>query len=99
MMALLIVALMMAALSTEVYTAYYSEDQKILKALKDLSHASIPPSAKSSGNFPVDEVHSAEGKFPRTVWWMSKVVLPQTIRKRQDVSSFNLNSFGLRYGK
>ncbi|XP_070759219.1 metastasis-suppressor KiSS-1 [Enoplosus armatus] len=105
MMPRLIVALMMAALSTEVYTTsslkstYYSDDQAILKALRDLSHASILPSAKSSGNVPADKVHSAEGKFSRTGWWISKVVLPQTIKKRQDVSSYNLNSFGLRYGK
>ncbi|XP_037634914.1 metastasis-suppressor KiSS-1 [Sebastes umbrosus] len=105
MMPRLIVALMMAALSTEVYitsgltSTYYSEDQEILKALRDLSHASLPPSVKSSGNLPADEVHSADGKFPRAGWWISKVVLPQTIKKRQDVSSYNLNSFGLRYGK
>ncbi|XP_054473740.1 metastasis-suppressor KiSS-1 [Anoplopoma fimbria] len=97
MQARLIIALMMAASSTEVYTTY-NEDQKIIKALRDSSHASIPPLTKSSRNLPADEVHSADGKFPRKGWWMSKVVLPQ-IRKRQDVSTYNLNSFGLRYGK
>nr|ADF59544.1 kisspeptin [Epinephelus bruneus] len=101
----LIVALMMAALSTEVCTTgslkstYHSEDQRVLKALRDLSHASIPPSAKSSVNLPADRVHSADGKFPRSGWWISKVIFPQTIKKHQDVSSYNLNSFGLRYGK
>lgn len=74
-------------------------DQEILKVLRDLSHASVLPSAKSSGNLPADKVHSSEGKFPRTGWWISKVALPQTIKKHQDVSSYNLNSFGLRYGK
>ncbi|XP_068455141.1 metastasis-suppressor KiSS-1 [Clinocottus analis] len=95
MMAQLLVALMIAALSTEVCTSYNSEAQEILKALRDLSHAS----AKSSGKEPADEVHSAGGNLPRTGWWRSKVVLPQTARKRQDASSYNLNSFGLRYGK
>ncbi|XP_035518096.1 metastasis-suppressor KiSS-1 [Morone saxatilis] len=101
----LIVALMIAALSTEIYTtsslksSYHSKDQVILKALRDLSRASIPASAKNSRNLPADKVHSADGKFPRSEWWMSKLVLPQTIKKRQDVSSYNLNSFGLRYGK
>ncbi|XP_039654557.1 metastasis-suppressor KiSS-1 [Perca fluviatilis] len=102
MMPRLIVALMMAALSTEVYitssmkSTYYSEDQAILKALRDLRHASIALSAiKTSGNLHADKILSADGKFPRTGWWL----LPQTVRKRQDVSSYNLNSFGLRYGK
>ncbi|XP_038553948.1 metastasis-suppressor KiSS-1 [Micropterus salmoides] len=101
----LIVALMMAALSTEVYTStrlkstYFSEDQATLKALRDLGHGSIPQSAKSSGRLPVDKVHLADEKFSRTGWWISKVVLPNTTKKRQDVSSYNLNSFGLRYGK
>nr|ACM07422.1 kisspeptin 1 [Dicentrarchus labrax] len=100
----LIVALMIAALSTEIYntsmiSSYHSKDQVILKALRDLSHASILASAKNSGNLPADKVHSADGKFPRSEWLISKLVLPQTIKKRQDVSSYNLNSFGLRYGK
>ncbi|XP_050930503.1 metastasis-suppressor KiSS-1 [Lates calcarifer] len=100
----LIVALMMAALSTEVYTTgslkstHYSKDQSILKALRDLSHASMPPSA-NTGNLRAVEIHLTDGKFLRTGWWIPKVVLPQTMKKRQDVSSYNLNSFGLRYGK
>ncbi|XP_040014410.1 uncharacterized protein LOC120806932 isoform X4 [Xiphias gladius] len=101
----LIVALMMAALSTEVYTTSnlkstpYNEDQAIMKALRDLSHASVSPPAKNSGNLPADKIHATDGKFPRTGWWIQKVVLPRSIKKRQDVSSYNLNSFGLRYGK
>ncbi|XP_044205630.1 metastasis-suppressor KiSS-1 [Thunnus albacares] len=97
--------LMMAALSTEVYTTnslkstYYREDQVILKALRDLSHVSILQSSMSSGNLPADKVHSADRKFPRTGWWIPKVVLQQTVKKRQDMSSYNFNSFGLRYGK
>ncbi|XP_076605686.1 metastasis-suppressor KiSS-1 [Chaetodon auriga] len=105
MMPRLIVVLMMATLSSEVYTpsslksTYFSEDRVILKALRDLSHVSIPTSSKGSGNLPADKVHSADGKFPRTHWWISELLHPQTIKKRQDVSSYNLNSFGLRYGK
>uniref|UniRef100_A0A3Q3NMW8 Kisspeptin 1 n=1 Tax=Mastacembelus armatus TaxID=205130 RepID=A0A3Q3NMW8_9TELE len=105
MMPLVIVALMIAALSAEVCTTssfkstYHSEDQAILKAMRDLNHASIQPSVKNSGNLPADNVFSNDVKFPRTAWWIPKVVLPQTIKKRQDVSSYNLNSFGLRYGK
>ncbi|XP_034725072.1 metastasis-suppressor KiSS-1 [Etheostoma cragini] len=101
MMRQLIAALMMAALTTEVYTTgsmkstYYSGDRAILIALRDLSHASIALPAKTSGNLPADKIHSADGKFPRMGWWL----LPQTVKKRQDVSSYNLNSFGLRYGK
>ncbi|XP_042367138.1 metastasis-suppressor KiSS-1 [Plectropomus leopardus] len=105
MMPRLMTALMMAALSTEVYTisllksTYHSEDQEVFKALRDVSHASVPPSAKSMGYLPADKFHLADGKFPRAGWWISKVVFPRTIKQRQDVSSYNLNSFGLRYGK
>lgn len=74
-------------------------DQVILKALRDSSHASIPTSSKDTGNLPADNIHSANEKFPRTEWWISELVHPQTIKKRQDASSYNLNSFGLRYGK
>ncbi|KAM7423417.1 hypothetical protein PAMA_011126 [Pampus argenteus] len=105
MMLRLIVALMMAALSTEVYatsslkSTYYSDDQAIFKALRDLSHVSILPSSTFSGNLPADKVNSADKTFPRTGWWIPKVVLPQTVKKHQGVSSYNFNSFGLRYGK
>ncbi|XP_059185708.1 metastasis-suppressor KiSS-1 [Centropristis striata] len=105
MMPRLLVALMIAALSTDVYTTsifkstYYNEDQAILKALRESSHVSLPTSAKTSGNSPGEKVYGADGKFPLTAWWMSELILPQTVKKRQDVSSYNLNSFGLRYGK
>ncbi|KAK5871831.1 hypothetical protein PBY51_012576 [Eleginops maclovinus] len=104
MMPQLIIMLMMFALSAEVYATIslespYSEDQALLKALRDLSDASISPSAKTSGNLPFGKVHSADGHFHGTGWWISKVLLPQTTGKRQDMSSYNFNSFGLRYGK
>uniref|UniRef100_A0A8C2XU66 Kisspeptin n=1 Tax=Cyclopterus lumpus TaxID=8103 RepID=A0A8C2XU66_CYCLU len=103
MMAPLLVALMVAALSTEssclITSTWYHQDQELLKALRDLSHASISPSPRSSGNVPAAEVHSAGGKSPGPGWWRSQVVLLQTARKRPEASSYNLNSFGLRYGK
>ncbi|XP_053171917.1 uncharacterized protein LOC128355627 [Scomber japonicus] len=105
MMLRLLVALTVAALSTEVYSTNsvkstnYSEDQVILKALRDLSHVSILPSTTLSGNVPADKVQSADRKFPRARWWIPKVILPQTVKKHQDMSSYNFNSFGLRYGK
>ncbi|KAM7402803.1 hypothetical protein PAMP_018014 [Pampus punctatissimus] len=89
MMLRLIVALMMAT-TTEVYATnslkptYYSEDQAIFKALRDLSHVSILPASTFSGNLPADKVNSADKKFPRTGWWIPKVVLPQTVKKHQD---------------
>ncbi|XP_075318420.1 metastasis-suppressor KiSS-1 [Odontesthes bonariensis] len=96
MMPPLIVALMMTALSAEGYTtgtlkSLSSEDHTILKVLRDLRRWSALPSAKILGN--------AVGGFPKAGWWITKVVFPQTTNKRQDVSSYNLNSFGLRYGK
>nr|AJP70562.1 kisspeptin 1 [Amphiprion sebae] len=104
MMPPLFVVLMVAALSAEVHTSislkstFYRQDQAILKILRNLSHASTVQSAKSSGNSLV-EIHSADGIFPRPGWWIAKMVFPQTIKKRQDLSSYNLNSYGLRYGK
>ncbi|XP_071773473.1 metastasis-suppressor KiSS-1 [Centroberyx gerrardi] len=101
MMLRLTVALLLAALPTEAYTirnlrsTYYNEDQMILKALRDLASAATLPSAKSSGNLPTDEADPLVGaEFPMERWWMPKVT-----KKRQDLSSYNLNSFGLRYGK
>nr|UNA06923.1 kisspeptin 1 [Scophthalmus maximus] len=100
-----LVAVMIAALSTDVCTSsslksmHNSEDEGILKALRDLTDAAMATSAKNSWNFPADKIHSSDGKFPRSGWWISKVIFPQTIKKHQDVSSYNLNSFGLRYGK
>ncbi|KAG7229537.1 hypothetical protein INR49_031961 [Caranx melampygus] len=103
----LIIALFLAALSTvsqhcdrKVYatrtipSTHYSEDQTLLNILRNLRQASVQPSAKNYGNLVADETHPSDGKLPRTGWW--KVVLPQAVRKRHDVSSYNLNSFGLR---
>uniref|UniRef100_UPI0037E98C58 metastasis-suppressor KiSS-1 n=1 Tax=Semicossyphus pulcher TaxID=241346 RepID=UPI0037E98C58 len=95
----LLVALMMAALSAGVCTSVslmstrYTTEQEILKALTDFSQASTPPSAKDSG------ILSANGKLPGTRWRKSDLLRPQAVDKRQDVTSYNLNSFGLRYGK
>ncbi|KAG7493050.1 hypothetical protein JOB18_000407 [Solea senegalensis] len=105
-MMLRLVALMMAAFSTTIYSSsslkstHFSKDQAILKALRDLSHTSMPmPSTKHSGNLPDGKIHSNDGKFPRIGWWIPKLALPQTIKKHHKVSSYNHNSFGLRYGK
>nr|BAO21623.1 kisspeptin [Chrysiptera cyanea] len=104
MMPPLVVVLMVAALSAEVHTSislkstFYRQDQAILKVLRDLSHASTVQSAKNPGNSLV-EFHSADGTFPRPGWWIAKMIFPQTVKKRQDLSSYNFNSYGLRYGK
>ncbi|XP_062400973.1 metastasis-suppressor KiSS-1 [Sardina pilchardus] len=38
-------------------------------------------------------------ELPRSLWWFSKeMAIPET-KKRRNLSSYNLNSFGLRYGK
>ncbi|XP_067361203.1 metastasis-suppressor KiSS-1 [Channa argus] len=101
MMPQLILAMMIAALSTEVCTisilksTYYHQDQAIFKALRDLSQTSIPASAKTSGNLFANRIHSTNGTFLRRRWW----IIPQSVIKRQDMSTYNLNSFGLRYGK
>ncbi|XP_069007079.1 metastasis-suppressor KiSS-1 [Embiotoca jacksoni] len=105
MMSPLIVALMMTALSTEVSTtrslksSFGSEDQAIIRILRDLSHVLTLPSAKISGKVPADQVGTAHGNIPRAGWWIAKVVFPPSTKKHQAVSSYNLNSFGLRYGK
>ncbi|XP_047188427.1 uncharacterized protein LOC124850046 [Scophthalmus maximus] len=100
-----LVAVMIAALSTDVCTSsslksmHNSEDEGILKALRDLTDAAMATSAKNSWNFPADKIHSSDGKFARARWWIPNLVLPHSIKKHQDVSTYNLNSFGLRYGK
>ncbi|XP_041836203.1 metastasis-suppressor KiSS-1 [Melanotaenia boesemani] len=92
MMSTVVVALLMAALSVEAHTSgsfkstLYSEGHSILKVLREMSHQF--PSARNSW-IP----HAADGG-----WWITKIS-PKTRNKRQDVSSYNLNSFGLRYGK
>ncbi|KAM3877818.1 vesicle transport protein GOT1A-like [Diretmus argenteus] len=69
----------------------------LLKALRDLASKSY--SAKSSGNDEADEADDLVGaEFSMGRWWMPKVV-PRKTKKHQDLSSYNLNSFGLRYGK
>uniref|UniRef100_A0A667YR68 Uncharacterized protein n=1 Tax=Myripristis murdjan TaxID=586833 RepID=A0A667YR68_9TELE len=74
-------------------------DQVMLKALRDLASASMLSSAKSSRNLPTDEADRLFGaEFPMRTWWISKMTPHQT-KKHHDLSSYNWNSFGLRYGK
>uniref|UniRef100_A0A3Q3EGV1 Kisspeptin n=1 Tax=Labrus bergylta TaxID=56723 RepID=A0A3Q3EGV1_9LABR len=80
-------------------TSTHTEEQEILNALRGLSRSSIEPAAKISRSLCGEKEQSADGKFPGTGWRMCDLLRPKTIAKRQDGNSYNLNSFGLRYGK
>uniref|UniRef100_A0A673ABB7 Kisspeptin 1 n=1 Tax=Sphaeramia orbicularis TaxID=375764 RepID=A0A673ABB7_9TELE len=77
----------------------YVSDEAILDALRGWSHLSVPPPASLSRTLAADNVGSTDGRFPRKEWWAPMAPLSRKVHKRQDVSSYNLNSFGLRYGK
>uniref|UniRef100_A0A672IVV2 Secreted protein n=1 Tax=Salarias fasciatus TaxID=181472 RepID=A0A672IVV2_SALFA len=92
----LLMVLMVAALSAEVYTrscqrtSLYAHDPSILRVLDGGRQAPAPPSARRA-------LRSAGGILSKASWW--KLIFPLFIGKRQDVSTYNVNSFGLRYGK
>nr|UYF08491.1 kisspeptin1 [Cynoglossus semilaevis] len=102
-----LVALMMATLSTVIYNSscltstHYDRDQVLLRALRDFRSTSLQQTIQHSGvNSPAEEFQRKARKVPGTQWWRSRFPLtPQAMKRHQDIFSYNLNSFGLRYGK
>lgn len=76
-------------------------DQVLLRALRDFRSTSLQQTIQHSGvNSPAEEFQRKARKVPGTQWWRSRFPLtPQAMKRHQDISSYNLNSFGLRYGK
>ncbi|XP_064877269.1 metastasis-suppressor KiSS-1 [Oncorhynchus nerka] len=88
------------------YTQGESPDNAILKVLRDLSLASTegPPPDKLPALLPNDvDKPLLEVELPRRVWWWWYPAKPHPQNRiRQNRawrSSYNHNSFGLRYGK
>ncbi|KAF6718271.1 hypothetical protein FQA47_024657 [Oryzias melastigma] len=99
MAAPLIVAVIMGAVLAQVWSAHqhhqstiHTEDNALLKMLKNFNYLSS--STKKWGS-----ECSTDGGTPAVGCWMAKVLHPVAVKKRQDLSSYNLNSLGLRYGK
>uniref|UniRef100_A0A3Q3B1G6 Uncharacterized protein n=1 Tax=Kryptolebias marmoratus TaxID=37003 RepID=A0A3Q3B1G6_KRYMA len=96
----LTVALMIAALTAKgsirggLKSTLHSEDCGILKVLRDLNHPSARLSTKS-----LETLQPADQGILNSAWLNTNRVFPQNIKKRQDISSYNINSFALRYGK
>ncbi|NP_001116393.1 metastin precursor [Oryzias latipes] len=100
MAAPLIVAVIMWAVLAQVWTAHHrhqstihTEDNALLKMLRNFNYLS-----SSMKEWPKSD-RSSDGGTPMVGCWMVKALHPVAIKKRQDLSSYNLNSFGLRYGK
>ncbi|KAK6321105.1 hypothetical protein J4Q44_G00080810 [Coregonus suidteri] len=88
------------------YTQGESPDDVMLKVLRDLSTASTegPPPDKLLALLPNDVDNPLLGaELPRGVWWWWYPAKPHPQNRiRQNRawrSSYNHNSFGLRYGK
>ncbi|KAL7837312.1 hypothetical protein SRHO_G00270230 [Serrasalmus rhombeus] len=66
----------------------------------DLLPTSGPPLSKPSVYFPTDVANPPlSSGFPRSAWWWHPEILHPEMKKRHNLASYNLNSFGLRYGK
>nr|ANV28064.1 kisspeptin 1 prepropeptide [Thalassoma bifasciatum] len=104
MMNRLMVAVMMAALCADVYssitvTSTYTSERDFLNALRDARRLFPSTAAKHSGSCPVDGERTFEGAWSGRGRRIFDLLHLKTVGKRQDVTSYNLNSFGLRYGK
>ncbi|XP_074532972.1 metastasis-suppressor KiSS-1 [Halichoeres trimaculatus] len=99
MTAVLMVALCADIYSTASVTSTHTTEQDILKALKDFRRSFTSPAAKHSGNSLSEVGRTDDEASSGKAWRISDHLHLKTIGKRQDVTSYNLNSFGLRYGK
>uniref|UniRef100_A0A3B3S5H2 Kisspeptin 1 n=1 Tax=Paramormyrops kingsleyae TaxID=1676925 RepID=A0A3B3S5H2_9TELE len=71
---------------------------KVLKVLDAASTTGPPPTVLSSP-MPLQLSHSFMGaRFHRRTWWYPEMAHIKA-KKQQNLSSYNWNSFGLRYGK
>ncbi|XP_036388155.1 metastasis-suppressor KiSS-1 [Megalops cyprinoides] len=111
-MLLLAVMLMLAARLGETYplgslryTAYTEDEgpeQAAMRVLREMNRASTsaPPPSGLSASLPLVLTNPLlRVDLPRgPQWWYPQMPHPQS-KKRQNLSSYNWNSFGLRYGK
>ncbi|XP_041639444.1 metastasis-suppressor KiSS-1 [Cheilinus undulatus] len=104
MMTTLMVSMVTAALCVNIcssitVTTTHNKEQEVLNALRNLSHPALSPAAKTSGSLCGHKERPTDGKFWRPGWRMCDWLHPQSPVRRQEVTSYNLNSYGLRYGK
>ncbi|KAJ8378357.1 hypothetical protein AAFF_G00243150 [Aldrovandia affinis] len=111
-MLLLTVMLMMAVRWGETYPtgslrhAPYIEDegpdQTAMTVLREINRRSMsaPPSPLLSAHLSPVLTNPLLGvDLPRRAWWWYPDMPPPQAKKREHLSSYNWNSFGLRYGK
>ncbi|KAI1890652.1 hypothetical protein AGOR_G00155860 [Albula goreensis] len=87
------------------YTPYAEDEgpeQAAMRVLREMNRRSIsaPPSSHSFGQLPSVPTKPLLGMgLPRRAWWWYPELPPPQAKKRENLSSYNWNSFGLRYGK
>ncbi|RVE72859.1 hypothetical protein OJAV_G00043230 [Oryzias javanicus] len=98
-MAAPLVVVIMGAMLAQVWSAHqhhqstiHTKDDILLKMLRNFNYLS-----SSTKNWGSDR--STDEGTPAVGRRMAKVLHPLDVKKRQDLSSYNLNSLGLRYGK
>ncbi|XP_072522235.1 metastasis-suppressor KiSS-1 [Salminus brasiliensis] len=72
---------------------------RVLRGL-ELMSSSGAPANKPSVHLPAEEANPPLSRgLPRSAWWWHPEMLHPEMKRRNNLASYNLNSFGLRYGK
>ncbi|KAG5274662.1 hypothetical protein AALO_G00138770 [Alosa alosa] len=77
-------------------------EEDVLRILRGASAAQMMGPSSIFSPQPPEEVDNNRlemMELPRSLWWFSKEMAIPEMKKRRNLSSYNLNSFGLRYGK
>ncbi|KAG9260503.1 metastasis-suppressor KiSS-1 [Astyanax mexicanus] len=105
MLLLMMMLILTVTLGRTYPTAYYAEDEapedslfRVLQRL-DLMSRLGSPASKPSADLPADEASPPLSRgSSRGGWWHPETLHPE-MKRRNNLASYNLNSFGLRYGK
>uniref|UniRef100_A0A4W4GFX7 Kisspeptin n=2 Tax=Electrophorus electricus TaxID=8005 RepID=A0A4W4GFX7_ELEEL len=87
------------------YTNYRDDESRVEEALRALEGTDTlptpgPPASRLSLLLPVEVVHpQQDSALPRRPWWWYPEMPHPEVKRRHNLASYNLNSFGLRYGK
>ncbi|XP_064162364.1 metastasis-suppressor KiSS-1 [Anguilla rostrata] len=89
------------------YTPYTADEDpeiaamRVLRQMNEELSTEAPPSPHRPAHWPTALANPLPGGagLPRRSWWWYPEVPPQQAKKRENFSSYNWNSFGLRYGK
>ncbi|KAL6464538.1 hypothetical protein MHYP_G00268550 [Metynnis hypsauchen] len=77
-------------------------EETVFQVLRRLGVLPTPalPVSKPSAYFPTDVANPPlSAGFPRSAGWWNPEMLHPEMKRRHNLASYNLNSFGLRYGK